>query len=571
MAKKSYYPANRLRDIRELIRRADRKYGDKTAYKQFGPNKKIEEYSFSRLYNDMNSLGTELLHMGFKDKHIAILGENSYQWVTSFLSVINGVGVAVPLDKELLSHDLSMLINKSESEALICSASFVKTAEEILQTSPQLKAVIVMNPKESHESFYSLQELIERGAERMRNGDSDYIDEYIDIHKMCEIVFTSGTTGANKGVMLCHDNLAAVVYADMRLIHAPGVCLSVLPIHHTYECSCDILGSLYSGQTVCFNDSLKRVIQNINFFKPDFVIMVPIFLESMMRAITKKSKESNLTNHFKYGVKASNILRKFGIDQRRYFFRPILTSFGGNLNQIVCGGAPLRKDIIEFFDSIGINLINGYGITECAPLVAAHISFDVNKKKFGSVGRVIPGCQVRITHKDDEGVGYIEVKGDNVMLGYYKDEESTKASFTEDGWFITGDRGYLDKDGYLFLSGREKNLIILPNGKNVHPEELEELITTKLEYVQEVVVFSHTDSNNEQSSICAAFYIEPKWFEENGIADPTQFMREQMKAVNKLLPRYKQITDIHVVASEFEKTTTKKIKRQLVEGRVLNV
>ncbi|MBP3940613.1 MAG: AMP-binding protein [Christensenellaceae bacterium] len=575
MAKRKYFPAERLRDLRELIRRADRNYGSTIAYKQFGPKRVVEEYTFGDLNNDMNAFGTQLINMGLKDAHIALLGESRYEWVISYLSVLNGVGVGVPLDKELLAPDLSMLINKSECTAIICTAAYAKIAEEILETSPQVKAVIVMDPRNARtalpESFYSMQELIERGKALVAEGDTSYIDAYIDINKMTEIVFTSGTTGANKGVMLSHNNLVSVVYACMRLIRPGGMSVSVLPIHHTYECSCHILGSIYCGNTVCFNDSLKRVMPNIAFFQPKFSIMVPMFPEAMYRAIKKQTQQSKLEHHIAYGIKASNILRKFGIDRRRYFFKPIHDKFGGNLEQIVCGGAPLRRDLIEFFDNIGINLINGYGITECAPLVSAHISFDVHKKKFGSVGHIVPGCTVRISNKDSDGIGDIEVKGDNVMLGYYKDEAATKASFTEDGWFITGDRGYLDRDGYLYLSGREKNLIILPNGKNVHPEELEEIITSKLSYVEEVVVFAHTDEKGEQSQICAAFYIDPQWFAEKNIADSKAFMREEIRKINDLLPRYKQIADVYVVTSEFEKTTTKKIKRQLVEGRVINV
>ncbi len=570
MKNKSYYQANRLRDIRELVRRSERKYGSKAAYKQIGPDKKIQEFSFSRLYNDMNAIGTELLYMGMKDVHCAILGENSYEWVVSYLSVINGIGVAVPIDKELMADDISMLINKSDCEVLFCSNTYLNTALEVQKNSPDLKTIIVFNPKEAVEGVYSLPEIIERGYIRIKDGDSDYIDEYIDINKMCQIVFTSGTTGANKGVMLSQNNLVSVVYADMRLISPGEVSLSVLPINHTYECSCHILGGIYCGLTVCFNDSLKHVMANLKKFQPSFSIMVPMFLESMMRQINKKVEANHLENHTKWGIRYSNFIRKFGMDYRKVFFDPILKEFGGNLNQIVCGGAPLRKDIIDFFDSIGINVINGYGITECAPLVAAHISFDVHKSKFGSVGRVIPGCSVRIADKNSDGIGEIEVKGDNVMLGYYKDEAATKASFTDDGWFITGDRGYIDKDGYMYLSGRDKNLIILPNGKNVHPEEIEEKITTSLPFVEEVVVFSHNTESGEQTEICGAFYLNPDYVKENAIEDKLAFIKGEMKKINSKLPRYKQINQFYIVESEFEKTTTKKIKRQLVERRVFN-
>jgi long-chain acyl-CoA synthetase len=559
-----FFQAEKLRDIRELVSRANRLYSDKIAFKELGAKKQVYEYSFRRLYEDMNSFGTKLLEMGLKGSHIAVIGENSYSWVVSYLTIVNGLGVVVPLDKELIDGDIAKLIRDSDASAVICSNTFAAVIKDISEQCPNLKTCIVMNPRKEYEGFYTIESLIEEGKELIRAGNKDYLQAEIDVEAMCEIVFTSGTTGANKGVMLSQKNLTAVVYGSMAVINSSGESFSVLPINHTYECSCHILGSIYLGQTVCFNDSLKRVSENMKFFKPNFSIMVPLFLEAMYKSIWKEAEKSRLTAHLKYGLKFSNIIRKFGIDKRTFFFKPILQGFGGNLNQIVCGGAPLREEIIKTLSDFGIEILNGYGITECAPLVAAN---SILWKKPGSVGRIVPCCQVRIHDTEEKGYGEILVKGDNVMMGYYKDEDSTLRSFTEDGWFKTGDIGYLDKDNFLYINGRVKNLIILPNGKNVHPEELEDIIIEKLAYVKEVVVYASSAEGGSEDGINALVCIDEDFCETNGIKDPINKLNEDIKSMNRHLPIYKRITNVLISESEFEKTTTKKIKRNVVLGR----
>jgi len=564
-----YYEVEQLRDIRELVRRADRLFDHRVAYRQLGPKKNIFDYTFHQLHRDMNAFGTGLMQMDLKGKHFALLGESLYQWVLSYVTVINGVGVVVPMDKELMAHDLSRLMNYADCEVIICSDSYVNTVRELLPSCPQIKQCFVMNPKEGgdYEGFTPITQVMREGYDLMERGDRSYLDAFIDVDVMSEILFTSGTTGANKGVMLSQKNIMAVVCSAMQIIEPGKVSMSVLPIHHTFECSCHILGGLYAGLTVCFNDSLKRVTQNLKLFKPEFMIVVPMFLESMMRNIWSNAEKNGLAQHMKYGIKFSRLLMKLGIDKRRKYFQPVHKALGGNLKQVVCGGAPLRNELVTGFDDVGINVVNGYGISECAPLVSANFT---NYKKVGTVGKVVTCCKVRIGSPDENGVGEIEVRGDNVMAGYYKDEESTAKSFTEDGWFKTGDLGKLDKDGYVYISGREKNLIILPNGKNVSPEELEELVQAKLEYVKEIVVFALMTGNDTSGRICAACYLDPDWIEKNNITDPEEHLKAEIKQINRYLPGYKQIADVRVVADEFEKTTTKKIKRQLVERRIAN-
>ncbi len=582
--KRKLYQAEKLRDIRTLVRRASDLYGNRAAYREIGPRREVLEYSFISLEKDMDAFGTALLNLGLEGKHIALLGENSYSWIVSYLSVINGVGVIVPLDKELTNEELALLIQKSDTDAIICSSAYSDSLEYLLSECPRLQTCIIMGqtPKNwscyddderelafhsqkllsqgtGDYSYYTMRDLILHGQELLAQGNRDYLGAPIDVEALAEIIFTSGTTGANKGVMLTHKNIITVVYGAFHLIKPGAVSISVLPLSHSYECSCHILGGIYCGLTVCFNDSLKNLKKNLLLFKPNFSIMVPLFLESMDKMIWKQSAEANLTRHLKYGIWFSNLIRKLFIDKRKLFFKPILQAFGGNLDQIVCGGAPLRAELVTAFDSLGINVVNGYGISECAPLVAANSSA---WKKLGSVGYVVPTCKVRIAEPNKDGNGSIQVKGDNVMLGYYKDEESTRMSFTEDGWFITGDIGYLDKDGFLFITGREKNLIILDNGKNVYPEELEEYICSNISYIKEVIVSTSYDS--KEKTISAYIYFHPEEIQATGYDQLVARAKEDIKKLNKHLSSYKRINNIFISMKEFEKTTTKKIKRQLL-------
>ncbi|HZJ99899.1 MAG TPA: AMP-binding protein [Tissierellaceae bacterium] len=567
MKRKQFYKADRIRDIKELLKRAENLYSDRIVFKELGPHKEVHEYTYSRMVEDVNALGTKLLKMGLKGKHIALLGENSYSWVISYLAVVNGVGVSIPLDKELMEDDIAKLLIRGDADVIICSEQFGPEMKGIIERCPKLETCIVMNTSRDYPDFHVLEELIAEGRKLLQEGNRNYLDRMIDEDCMCEIVFTSGTTGANKGVMLSHRNIMSVIYGAMNVIKADRVSFSVLPINHTYECSCHILGGIYSGITICFNDSLKRVVENIKRFKPNMTLMVPLFIESIYKSIWKESEKQGLDGHLRYGIWFSNLLRKFGIDKRRYFFKPILEKFGGNLDQIVCGGAPLRQEVAKGLSDLGIDVLNGFGITECAPLVACNMR---SWNKHGSVGRIMPNCRVRIDKPNESGIGEIQVNGDNVMLGYYKDPESTKVAFTEDGWFRTGDLGYIDRDEFLYINGREKNLIILSNGKNVYPEEIEDVIIRKMPYVKEVVVYAKPKIVGDDS-INACIYFDEEFLLDHGILSCREKLNLDMKMVNRSLPGYKRVSNVLISEIEFVKTTTKKIKRDLIlEGSYQN-
>lgn len=552
------YKAEKMDSIRDLIKRSVKLFGDGVAFREIDRQKQVIEYTYRKLENDVRALGTKLIDMGMKGYHIAVIGENAYQWVVSYLAVINGVGVVVPLDKDLTDDDIKKLLLMSDSDAIICSGTFTEAVMKALPECPGLKACIVMNGQNPPEGFRCLTGLIEDGYALLEAGDSRYTECEIDTGALGEIVFTSGTTGANKGVMLSHKNLMAVVYGVMCLMKVEGVSISVLPISHTYECTCHILGGMYSGLTICFNDSLKRVADNMRLFQPDIGVMVPLFLETMLRNIWTHAKKEGLDKHLKYGIALSNLLRVIGLDFRRLYFGPVLNNFGGNLKLIICGGAPLGKETMKGIEDLGIDIINGYGISECGPLVSSN---SMLWRKKGSVGRVMPGCTVKIMNPDKKGVGEILVRGDNVMLGYYKDEENTRRSFTDDGWFMTGDLGYLDRNNFLYICGRKKNLIILSNGKNVHPEELEQAIVEKLAYVKEVIVYASVASNGTQDAITACIYLDDEFIQSSEITDIRERLDEDIKQLNRALPSFKRIAKTIIRDTEFDKTTTRKIKR----------
>jgi long-chain acyl-CoA synthetase len=358
--------------------------------------------------------------------------------------------------------------------------------------------------------------------------------------------------------MLSHKNLMADLYGFMHYIKVTPVSISVLPLHHSFESTCHILGILLTGNTLCFNDSLKHMMENLARFKPGMSLMVPLFIETIYKRIWQEAKRENLDIHLRYGIWYSNLIRLIGIDCRRIFFKPILDKFGGELRQIVCGGAPLRTDLIKKLDDIGINIINGYGITECAPVISTNASA---WKKKGTVGKVLPGCKVRIADPDKSGNGEIQIKGDIVMMGYYKDEENTKAVFTEDGYFMTGDMGRLTRNNFLYITGRKKNLIILSNGKNICPEELEEAISGAIPYIKEVMVYAA--SAGGQETINADVFPDAQYIQDNGIGNVQEQLNEDIRRLNNTLPVYKRINKVSVMEHEFEKTTTKKIKRQV--------
>lgn len=564
---RNYYETDYIHTLRDLLERSEKKYSLDFAYKELDPERNLHSYTFVQLREDVDALGTSLLERGLLGKHFAIVGESSYSYVVSYMAVSMGLGVIVPLDKELSKEELLKLICKSDAEVLLYSELLSDDVEELKGSCPEVRTFINISMYGTKMGSISILDLLQEGRSLINSGDRRYKTLPIDRNKMAAILFTSGTTGVNKGVMLSHKNILTVIHSAFSMFRFSKVSFSVLPINHTYEFNLHILGCLYGGITLCFNDSIKHVKDNLMIFQPGMTLMVPMIVESLYKNIWKEAEKNNLTKHLQYGIWFSNLIRKVGIDQRKLFFKPIIESLGGNLQTIVCGGAPLRPDIVKGFEDIGISVYNGYGITECAPLIATNCTM---KNIAGSVGFVIPDNLVRIADTDEDGIGEIQIQGDNVMMGYYKDPVSTRKTFTADGWFKTGDLGYLDRKGALYITGREKNLIILANGKNVHPEELEEYILDHLVYVKEVVVYAPLSPEGNEVMIMAEAYMEDQFLIEKGVDEAKKILKEDISKLNHKLSVYKRIHDVELRECEFEKTTTKKIKRYCIEREALS-
>lgn len=542
----------RLESIRDIINNSNNKYKDAIAIQE-KKNKKIVSYTYEQLRNDVYALGTKLIDMGLKDKHIAIVGENSYNWIVSYLAIITGVGVAVPLDKELDSEQISKLLEKGDASAVLFSKGFLSSIDEIIENS-KLEFAACLNDTDK---YTDVQTLINEGRQLINEGSTVYEDSIVNVNELNVIMFTSGTTGFNKGVMISQNNLLVNIEVACKAFGIYHKTVAVLPFHHIYENVCGMIAPITVGMTLFINDSLKYLSKDLKLAQPELEIMVPLFLETMEKSIRVELKRMNLEKTFENSIKFSNFLLKFGIDLRRLLFRKVHANFGGKLKAIVCGGAALKPELITFFGDIGITIHNGYGITECTPL----ISVNLNKKgDHFSVGKIFSSCQVKIDNKNEEGIGEILVKGPNVMMGYYKDDESNEKSFTN-GWFRTGDYGSIDADKNLVICGRKKNLIVLSNGKNVHPEELEGYIYEMMPYVKESLVY--IDKNKKGSEVISTYvYLDQDFSSGKSLEELESILKEDLKKVNKKLPSFKKIQHIYIKEEEFEKNSSKKIIRQ---------
>ena len=541
-----------LETIRDIINNSSNKYKDKIAIRE-KKNKKIVSYTYGQLRDDVYALGTKLIDMGLKDKHIAIVGGNSYNWIVSYLAIITGVGVAVPLDKELDSEQISKLLEKGDASAVLFSKGFLSSIDEIIENS-KLEFAACLNDTDK---YTDVQTLINEGRQLINEGSTVYEDSIVNVNELNVIMFTSGTTGFNKGVMISQNNLLVNIEQSCKAFGIYHKTVAVLPFHHIYENVCGMIAPITVGMTLFINDSLKYLSKDLKLAQPELEIMVPLFLETMEKSIRAQLKRMNLEKTFENSIKFSNFLLKFGIDLRRLLFRKVHANFGGKLKAIVCGGAALKPELITFFGDIGITIHNGYGITECTPL----ISVNLNKKgDHFSVGKIFSSCQVKIDNKNEEGIGEILVKGPNVMMGYYKDDESNEKSFTN-GWFRTGDYGSIDADKNLVICGRKKNLIVLSNGKNVHPEELEGYIYEMMPYVKESLVY--IDKNKKGSEVISTYvYLDQDFSSGKSLEELESILKEDLKKVNKKLPSFKKIQHIYIKEEEFEKNSSKKIIRQ---------
>lgn len=568
MAKKTTALPKEVPSIRQMLADSAALWPDKDVY-VYKNGKDEVHYTYTELNNDCEYFGTALNALGLKGAHVAFIGETSAKNTVAYLGTVASGGVIVPLDKELAYDQIVNFLNRAECAAIAYSPSFKGVITENADKLPGVKYYIPQSGEDTvdeslaHEPrVIGWEEFLALGREAKENGDDSYASHVPDLEKMCAILFTSGTTGTSKGVMLCERNLCSATYAACRTTPYDSTTrlVSVLPQHHTYEMTCSHIGALNIGASEFINDSLKYVMRNFANFKPTALVLVPLFIETIYKRINDEIRKKGMIKKVETGKKLAKAALKVGIDIRPKLFSQITSALGGDVKSIICGGAPVSPKILEDFYTFGITIYEGYGITECSPLVACNPPD--RKPRFGSVGLPVYGVSVKIdkAHEEDE-TGEILVKGDNVMLGYYKDEEATKAVFTEDGWFRTGDIGYIDADGYIYITGRKKNVIILSNGKNVFPEELEEHLS-HCELIKESVVIGRADESGE-IAITALVYPDYDQLEGKSEDEIYQTVLNAVNDVNRELPSFKHMSAVEVRKEEFEKTSSKKIKRFL--------
>jgi len=548
----------KINSIKEMMELAVKEDGDKVAFR-YREDDKIVDVTYKEFQNDTLALGTALIEKGFTKNHIAVIGDNSYNWITVYLTVLKSSSVIVPVDKELPIEDVVNVVNDSDSVVLFYDEKHEKGIMEYADKMPNIKYFIGFSREADDGKFLSYHKFKEEGRKSYKAGNKKYNDQGSDEYELKMLVYTSGTTGMAKGVMLTEHNLVSCIYYGLQTASILTRCLSVLPYHHTYEAVAGLLVALHKRVTICINESIKSVSKNLQLYKPDYVYLVPAFAEVFYKKIWSNAEKSGKDKALKMMIPVSNALRKVGIDLRRKLFKSVHAAFGGELREIVCGGAPLRPELASFFDSIGITLLNGYGITECSPLVSVN---QMNFNDPATVGVILPCCEVKIENPTEDGDGEILVKGDIVMMGYYKRPDLTE-EVLKDGWFNTGDYNKINKKGQLMITGRKKNLIVLENGKNVFPEELE-LYISSISYVADVVVYGVKNESGAEVGLCAEVFASEERVAELNIEDVEATLKKDISKVCEKLPIYKRITQVVLRKEPFEKTTTNKIKRAKV-------
>ena len=564
MERERYFNAIEFKDIKGIIYNSAKQYAKNTAFiLKHKEDKKVtyENITYKKLLQDINAFGTKLYEMGFKDKRIAIVGRNRYEWVIAHLSNLLGGIVSVPLDKELQVDELESCLERSKADVVVFDEKYTETIEEIKSRgNTNLQEYICMSEKEGYKNFWDLKA---QGEDLVQQGEKEYIQNKIDEDKMGILLFTSGTTSKSKAVMLSQHNVASNVYAMLLVENflPTDVNLAFLPFHHIFG-STEMIVMLASGLATAFPDGLRYVAQNLREYKVSLFVGVPLLVEAIYRNIEKEVEKQGKTKTINFAKKVSNALLKCHIDVRKKMFKPVLDALGGNMRFIISGGAPLDKKVAKGFNDLGIELVQGYGLTETSPVIAAENAY---KKRSGSIGFPMDNVELEIVDKDENGIGELRVKGPNVMLGYYENEEETN-KVIRDGWFYTGDLGYIDKDGFIFLTGRQKVMIVLKNGKKVFQEELETLIN-RLDLVKECLVYGMPDEKDKNDLKLSVKIVYNTEVAKEKYPDATEeelrkIIWEQIKEINKTFPPYKYIKNMILTDQELIKTTTQKVKRQ---------
>lgn len=551
-----------VRDLKDMLNKTRELYGDRPGYKIKLGEENYKTYTHSEIRDMVNYLGTALISLGLKNKRIAVIGENRYEWELAYLSIVCGTGIVVPLDKSLPANELEELIERSEVETIFYSRKYEEIVEKIKYSEKnKLKHLISMDSDIHKEGVYSEKELIEKGKGLVDSGNREFIDAKINPEEMSIMLFTSGTTSKSKVVALSHRNMVSNVmdFASILDVDSSDRILSFLPLHHVFECTVGMLFSLYIGAERSFCEGIRHIIENLNEYKITFTSFVPAIYENMHKTILKNLEKEGKLEAVKKLMKDN---KDKTMAEKKEIFKDIHNVFGGHIKLFVSGAAALEKEVEEDFRAWGVNLCQGYGLTETSPVIGVETNENF---RVGSIGKALPHVQSKIEDANDEGMGELVVKGPNVMLGYFNDEKATK-EVMEDGWFRTGDLAKIDEDGYIFICGRKKSVIVLKNGKNIFPEEMEALVN-KIEGVKESFIFGKQQSDDKDDiKINVKIIFDREVMQEAYKVETDEeiykVLADKIKEINQIMPKYKAIRGILISEKPLLKTTTSKIKRQ---------
>lgn len=559
---KRIYDYLEIKNLKDMLNKTGKLYAERPAFRIKVEEGKYQIYTHKEVRDMINNLGTSLINLGLKGKRIAVIGENRYEWEIAYLSIVCGTGIVVPLDKSLPANELELLIERSDIEAIFYTKKYSDIIQNIRYSEKnKLKHLISMDNDENFEGIYSQKELIQEGKKLIEEGNKEFLNAQINPKEMSMMLFTSGTTSKSKVVALSHENICTNLMdiGSVLDVTQEDVFLSVLPIHHVFECTVGFLFSLYKGAETVFCDGLRHIVENLNEYHVTVMACVPGIYERIFMMIRKKLEkqgklEKILENEEKY--------KNFSMQKKKEVFKEIHDMLGGKIKLLISGAASLDKTIEEKYRLLGLNLVQGYGLTETSPVVA----IGTNKNyKLGSIGKTVPSVEAKLVNVNDEGIGELVVKGSSVMLGYYEDEKANKKSL-QDGWFYTGDLAKIDEEGYIFICGRKKSVIVLKNGKNIFPEEMENLVN-KIEGIKESFIFGKILSNDENNIKINVKIV----FDRDVIKDVYKVERDEdiykvlskkIKEVNQTMPSYKAIRGMILTEEPLIRTTTNKIKRQ---------